>query len=166
MDTAAATAEKAFDKSRQLTVSTHQLPPTSTLSPSAEKTVDVESEIRRNSSVSTPSSAHMPSGFDNDIEAMVPARSCDNLNKTTTTNTGGTRSKADCSVWPGQDHWKQRARAAKVKNRSCQCMARLSKRTRLVVKIVIALLIVGIAIGVGLGISRSLGAGIWHPKDH
>ncbi|KAI1404521.1 hypothetical protein F4819DRAFT_108528 [Hypoxylon fuscum] len=152
--------EKA-SKPDKLTVTTQQL-----LSPtnSHERSPAESMEMRRNSSVSTPYSASAPNGFDTDIEAMVSAKSSEYLNKTTTGHT--TKPKSDCPVWPGQDHWRRKAKAAKINNRSCQCMARLSKRNRIIVKVLIALLIIGIAVGVGFGISKPLGAGIWQPTDH
>ncbi|KAI1377466.1 hypothetical protein F4677DRAFT_444697 [Hypoxylon crocopeplum] len=150
-------ANEKASKQGQLVVSTQLLPP------SRERSPEASMEIRRNSSVSTPYSASGPNGFDTDIEAMMPVKSSEHLNKTTT---GHTRPKSDCPVWPGQDHWRQKARAAKINNRTCQCMAHLSKRTRITIKILIAFLIVGIAVGVGFGISKPLGAGIWQPKDH
>lgn len=141
----------------QLTVSTQLL------SPSHERIPEASTEFRRGSNVSTPCSASPSNGFDTDIEAMMPVKSSEHLNKT---STAGTRQLPDCPVWPGQDHWRQKAKAARINNRSCQCMARLSKRNRIIAKVLIALLIVGIAVGVGVGISKPLGAGIWQPKDH
>jgi hypothetical protein len=116
----------------------------------------------QSSALSSPTSARQLNPYDTDIEAM--GQSSENLNRKMTQCTG-VKSNPNCTVWPGQDHWKQKARAAKRKNRSCQCMAHLSKRTRLIVKILIAILIIGIAVGVGVGISKPLGAGIWKPKD-
>ncbi|CAJ2508051.1 Uu.00g092370.m01.CDS01 [Anthostomella pinea] len=134
------------------------------ISPKNEKNPEISMEIRRNSSASSPCSITNTNGFDTDIEAMMPARSCDNLNKSTTSGTRTT--KPDCTVWPGQAHWKQKTRAAKINNsRSCQCLSQLSKRTRIMVKIAIALLIIGIAVGVGFGISKPLGASIWKPNN-
>ncbi|KAI0379853.1 hypothetical protein F5Y04DRAFT_107778 [Hypomontagnella monticulosa] len=150
------TDEKS-SKPRQLTVSTQLL------SPSHERSPEASTDFRRGSNVSTPCSASPSNGFDTDIEAMMPIKSSEHLNKTSTT---GTRQPADCPVWPGQDHWRQKAKAAKINNRSCQCMARLSKRNRIIAKVAIALLIVGIAVGVGVGISKPLGAGIWQPNNH
>ncbi|KAI1076322.1 hypothetical protein F5B20DRAFT_333158 [Whalleya microplaca] len=151
------TDEKAL-KSGLLTISTQQVPPASETSSRASM------DPPRNSSLSTPCSTHAPNGFDTDVEAMMPVKSSERLNKTATPC--GNRTEPDCPVWPGRDHWKQKARAAKINNRSCQCMARLSKRNRIIIKILIAFLIVGIAVGVGLGVSKSLGTGIWHPKDN
>ncbi|OTA84963.1 hypothetical protein M434DRAFT_36263 [Hypoxylon sp. CO27-5] len=148
--------DEKVSKPGQLTVSTQLLSPGRT---SPETSV----EIHRNSNVSTPCSGSAPNGFDTDIEAMMPVKSSEHLNKT---STGNTRPKSDCPVWPGQEHWRQKARAAKINNRSCQCMARYSNRTRIVIKVLIAVLIVGIAVGVGFGISKPLGAGIWQPKNH
>ncbi|KAI1391256.1 uncharacterized protein F4822DRAFT_179770 [Hypoxylon trugodes] len=155
---ASTTVDEKSSKPGQLTITTQQL-----LSPTHERSPEASMEIRRNSNVSTPCSASTPNGFDTDIEAMVTVRSSDYLNKTTT---GATRPKSDCPVWPGQDHWRQKARAAKINNRSCQCMAHLSHRNRIIIKVLIAFLIVGIAVGVGFGISKPLGAGIWQPKDY
>ncbi|KAI0883320.1 uncharacterized protein GGS22DRAFT_38666 [Annulohypoxylon maeteangense] len=146
--------EKA-PKQGQLTVSTQLLAP-------SQRSPEGSLDIRRNSNVSTPCSA-APNGFDTDIEAIMPIHSSDHLNKTASGNPGP---KSDCAVWPGQDHWRQKARAAKINNRSCQCMARLSQRNRIIAKVLIAFLIVGVAVGVGFGISKPLGAGIWQPKNH
>ncbi|KAI0167163.1 hypothetical protein GGR52DRAFT_91462 [Hypoxylon sp. FL1284] len=152
--------EKAT-KSGQLIISTELLQPTH----SHERSPIASMDSRRNSNASTPYSATAPTAFDTDIEAMMPGKSSEHLNKTVTGATGNTRSNPDCTVWPGQDHWRQKARAAKINNRSCQCMARLSRRNKIMVKILIVFLIVGIAVGVGFGISKPLGAGIWQPSD-
>ncbi|KAL7625629.1 hypothetical protein AAE478_004849 [Parahypoxylon ruwenzoriense] len=159
---ASITTDKRASKSGQLIVSTHQLLSPQNHSPTHERSPETSMDIRRNSSASTPYSASAPNGFDTDIEAMMPIKSSDPMNKSTT----GSKPKSDCPVWPGQDHWRQKARAAKINNRSCQCMARLSKRNRILVKILIVFLIVGIAVGVGFGISKPLGAGIWQPNNH
>jgi hypothetical protein len=113
---------------------------------------------RQSSLVSAPSGVHQANPFDTDIEAAAHP-SDENLNRKSTTLT---KPNQECPVWPGQNHWKQKARAAKIKNRSCSCMAHLSKRTRLIIKIAILLLIVGVAVGVGLGISKTLGTGVYH----
>jgi len=128
----------------------------STLSPSRDKSFDVH---REESAVSTPRSYQNSNPFDTDIEAMVPTHTQESCARKSTTVERG-----DCQVWPGKDHWKQKAKAAKM-DRSCRCMARLSKRTRIVVKILIGLLIVGIAVGVGFGVSKPLGAPIWGKKQ-
>ncbi|KAI2465683.1 hypothetical protein F4781DRAFT_17378 [Annulohypoxylon bovei var. microspora] len=148
--------DEKIAKQGQLTVSTQLLPP-------SQRSPTGSLDIRRNSNVSTPCSASAPNGFDTDVEAMMPIKSSDHLNKTAS---GNPVPKSDCAVWPGQDHWRQKARAAKINNRSCQCMARLSHRNRIIAKVLIAFLIVGIAVGVGVGISKPLGAGIWQPKSH
>ncbi|OTA99211.1 hypothetical protein M426DRAFT_90733 [Hypoxylon sp. CI-4A] len=136
-------------KPGRLTVTTTHLSP---------KSPETSMDIQRNSNVSTPCSATTPNGFDTDIEAMVSTRSSEHLNKMASGNPG---LQSDCAVWPGQDHWRQKAKAAKINNRSCKCMAHYSKRTRVILKILIGLLIIGIAVGVGFGISKPLGAGIW-----
>lgn len=110
----------------------------------------------RASDVSSPSSNRL-NPFDTDVEACItPSSTKCELRK----SRGG-----DCEVWPGRDHWKQRAKAAK-KKRAFGCLSQLSRRNRIIVKILIVVLIVGIAVAVGLGISKPLGAGIWHSKDY
>ncbi|KAK1766258.1 hypothetical protein QBC33DRAFT_560163 [Phialemonium atrogriseum] len=116
-----------------------------------------EKTLTRTSEISTPSTVHQTNPFDNDIEAMVSSGE-PMIRKSTQCIRGG----ADCQVWPGQDHWKRKAKAAKRERRACNCLAHLSRRNRIIVKILIGLLIVGIAVGVGFGVSKPLGAGIWH----
>ncbi|KAI1363561.1 hypothetical protein F5Y08DRAFT_237467 [Xylaria arbuscula] len=112
-----------------------------------------------NSTPSTPTTAHTVHKFDiDDIEAMKPARSQETLR-------GSSRFQSDGRVWPGQAFWREKTRAAKRKNRTCQCLARLDKRTQVVIKITIVLLILGIAVAVGFAVSKSLGARIWKPQD-
>lgn len=131
--------------------------------PLGEKGVkETSMEMPRNSNISSPTSVHQLNPFDTDVEAMM-TKSTDDLKRKSTSCQRKTN--PNCTVWPGQDHWKQKARIAKINNRSCQCMARLSPRNRIIVKIAIAFLIIGIAVGVGVGISKPLGAGIWQPKD-
>ncbi|KAI2608448.1 uncharacterized protein GGS25DRAFT_277217 [Hypoxylon fragiforme] len=155
---ASITVDEKSSKPNPLAICTQQL-----LAPDHNKSPELGMELRRNSSLSTPNSASAPNGFDTDVEAMMPVKSSEYLNKTTTSNP---KLKSDCQVWPGQDHWRQKARAAKMNNRSCQCLAHLSHRNRIIAKILIVFLIVGVAVGVGFGISKPLGAGIWQPKDH
>jgi len=130
------------------------------LTPTAEKQ-GVDGAEPRASDVSSPSSNHL-NPFDTDIEAIItPATtSGEACGLKQTCTKGGT----DCHVWPGQGHWRQKAKQAK-KKRSCGCLSHLSKRNRLIVKILIIFLIVGIAVGVGFGVSKPLGAGIWQPKE-
>jgi len=130
------------------------------LTPTAEKQAAHGTEPRP-SDVSTPCSNHL-NPFDTDIEAIItPATtSGEACGRKSTCQKGGT----DCHVWPGQSHWRRKAKQAK-KKRSCGCLSHLSKRNRLIVKILIIFLIVGIAVGVGFGVSKPLGAGIWQPKD-
>jgi hypothetical protein len=47
------------------------------------------------------------------------------------------------------------------RQKGCNPMRNLDKRTKLWVKILIAILIVGIAIGVGIGVSKAVGGGVW-----
>lgn len=113
-------------------------------------------------STSTPQTDKL-NPFDTDIEAMVTnTRTESNMHKTSSSPL--TR-KTDCQVWPGKDHWKKQAKAAKAKNR-CTCMAHLSQRNRWIVKGLIVFLVVGIAVGVGFGVSKPLNAPIWGDHDH
>lgn len=105
--------------------------------------------------------------FDTDVEAgLEPNRSHELLEPVGTTQSklNMCQSKSDAQVWPGQAHWKQKAKMAKAK-RSCTFMAGMSPRNRVITKIIIVLLVVGIAVGVGFGISIPLGAPIWGDKD-
>lgn len=145
-----------------MTVSAKEVVPKSSNRSAHERNPDGYFESHENSTPSTPTSAHTIDGFDIYIEGIKSAQSQENLRRG---SMSGHRSKSDSSVWPGQAHWREKALAAKRKNRSCQCLARLNKRTRVVVKITIVLLVVGIAVGVGFGISKPLGARIWQPKD-
>jgi len=98
--------------------------------------------------------------FDTDVEAMVTNSSSDKCLRSSVVLTR----KNDCQVWPGQDQWKQRAKAAK-KQRGCKCMARLSRRNRIAIKVLLVLLVVGAAVAIGFGVSKPLGAPIWGDKN-
>lgn len=127
-----------------------------TLSPSVEKGFDVHVD----DNLTTPLSYQQSNPFDTDIEAIIPVTQSDSRRKSTT------MARGDCQVWPGREHWKQKAKAAK-RARSCACMASLGRRTRIAVKIAIILLIIGVAVGVGFGISKPLGAPVWGtPENH
>jgi hypothetical protein len=125
------------------------------VTPTAEKNAG----LPRPSDLSTPVSSHHANPFDTDIEAMITTTVTCNRKSTECTK-GGT----DCQVWPGQDHWRRKAKAAKKSRHSCNCLANLSKRNRIIVKILIGILVIGIAVGVGLGVSKPLGAGIWRSE--
>ncbi|KAM5344707.1 hypothetical protein ACJ41O_010569 [Fusarium nematophilum] len=117
----------------------------------------------RMSTTSTPRSDKSTNPFDTDIEAMVPTHTTDSaMHKTSSSPLAR---KSDCQVWPGKDHWKQKAKAAKARNR-CTCMAKLSPRNRIIAKVLIVFLIVGVAVGVGFGVSKPLNAPIWGDKDN
>lgn len=102
-------------------------------------------------------SAARSNPFEADIEAMevIDSKPC-------TTRSGGVKCTrpSDNQVWPGKDYWKQKAKSAKMK-RGCTCLARMSRRNRVITKILIGILIVGIAVAVGFGVSKPLGAPIW-----
>jgi hypothetical protein len=140
-----------------LTVEKHALkdkPSHDTLSsdmPSAEKAPPRLSDV---------STTHQANPFDTDIEAIISS-----TNENRNISAQCTRGGPECQVWPGQDHWRQKAKDAKNKRRNCNCFAHLSKRNRIIAKVLIAFLVVGIAVGVGVGISKPLGARIWHPND-
>jgi hypothetical protein len=162
--TMAASLDDKATKPYQLTVLTKEVDLKSSNLSAHDGNLAGSFDSHRGTAPSTPTSALTCNGFDTDIEAMKPVQSSDHLTKTSTC---GTRFNSDSSVWPGQAHWREKALAAERKNRSCQCMTRLSKRTRIAVKIAIALFVVGVAVGVGFGISKPLGATIWQPKgDH
>ncbi|KAK3297320.1 uncharacterized protein B0H64DRAFT_440795 [Chaetomium fimeti] len=112
----------------------------------------------RRSDISTPATARA-NPFDTDVEAMHVVTQ-DSSRRSAECTKGGT----DCHAWPGQAHWKQKAKAARKNKHSCNCLASMSKRNRITVKILIILLIVGIAVGVGFGVSKPLGAGIWRSE--
>lgn len=122
---------------------------------STEKVVTRSSDVSSNSST-----AHNANPFDTDIEAIISTNT-ENRHMSAQCTRGG----ADCQVWPGQDHWRRKAKLAKRSRQSCKCLSHLSKRNRIIVKVVIGLLIVGIAVGIGFGVSKPLGAGIWHPHN-
>lgn len=137
--------------------------PTTTIT-TQSLTVEPEVDYRRISDVSTPASYHKDlNPFDTDLEAMISTRttreddSC-GMKSVSTTNVKGS---PEGQVWPGKAHWKKKAKANKVNQRNCQCLAKMSKRNRIFVKIGIILLVVAIGVGVGFGISKPLGAGIW-----
>ncbi|EPE05390.1 hypothetical protein F503_02129 [Ophiostoma piceae UAMH 11346] len=137
-----------------------------------EKHIDV-------SEVSCPPSAHNSNNlnpFETDIEAMITHTDSANGNiiNTSTTktskNTAGNRKSignacSDAQVWPGQSHWKKKAKEQKIQ-RSRTCLSRLNKRNRMIVKILLVLFVLSIAVGVGLGISKPLGASIWGQKKN
>ena len=95
--------------------------------------------------------------FETDMEALEVMDPKTNTSRNCNNNT----SRSDAHIWPGKEHWKQRAKSARVKKSSCTLLAKLSRRNRIIAKILIALLIVGIAVAVGFGVSKPLGAPIW-----
>ncbi|KAK4233866.1 hypothetical protein C8A03DRAFT_47680 [Achaetomium macrosporum] len=113
-----------------------------------------DSRLCRPSDASTPATARA-NPFDTDVEAMITRDSCNR--KSAECTKGG----SDCQVWPGQDHWKRKAKAAKKSRHTCTCLAKLSKRNRVLVKILIIILVVGAAVAIGFGVSKPLGADIW-----
>jgi hypothetical protein len=145
----------------------HSDKPTTTIT-TTEALVCPETDFRRPSEVSTPSSSRDLNPFDTDIEAMISTRTTreDDSCGMKSTCKGQLKGSADGQVWPGQAHWKKKAKANKLNQRSCQCLARMSKRNRILVKVAIILLVVLTAVGVGFGISKPLGAGIWKPNGN
>jgi hypothetical protein len=116
-----------------------------------------ETKASRPSDASSPATVRA-NPFDTDIEAMITP--IDHVGSRMECTKGG----SDCQAWPGREHWKRKAQAAKKKRHNCHCLAGLSKRNRILVKILIIVLIVGIAVGVGFGVSKPLGAGIWRSE--
>ncbi|KAJ6783866.1 hypothetical protein PWT90_09152 [Aphanocladium album] len=106
---------------------------------------------------STPHSERSSNPFDTDMEAGL-------ISQTTTRKSCNITRKGECQVWPGKQHWKDKAKDAKMK-RSCTYMSRLNHRQRIAAKIILICLIIGIAVGVGFGVSKPLGAPIWGKKD-
>lgn len=125
--------------------------------------VATEDDYRRPSEVSTPASSRMANPFDTDLEAMITSRTTreDDSCGMKSVSRSNLKGSPDGQVWPDQGHWKKKAKANKVNQRSCQCLAKMSKRNRILAKIGIILLVVAIGVGVGFGISKPLGAGIW-----
>ncbi|KAF7539360.1 hypothetical protein G7Z17_g12439 [Cylindrodendrum hubeiense] len=96
--------------------------------------------------------------FDTDIEAIAPATTTDTSNNL---RVHPAVSKSECQVWPGKEHWKQKAKLAKKQRGWCPFLTKLSPRNRIIAKVLMIVLIVGIAVGVGFGISKPLNAPIW-----
>ncbi|PSR94318.1 hypothetical protein BD289DRAFT_451395 [Coniella lustricola] len=159
------TSTVIVDKSSTVTTTT----PLDTLAPAAFA-VPTDNEPRRISEVSTPATAHNEglNPFDTDLEAMVSSRTLmtadDSCGMKSATNTNS-KGSPDCQVWPGKDHWKKKAKTARVNRHSCQVLAKMSKRNRIIVKVGIIALILAIALAVGLGVSKSLHARVWSPND-
>jgi hypothetical protein len=93
--------------------------------------------------------------YDSDIEACLSESNTNALKPITTTKTN-----TECTVWPGQRALMEKKRAAR-RQKGCNPMRNLDKRTKLWVKICIAILIVGSAVGVGIGVSKAVGGGVW-----
>jgi hypothetical protein len=158
---ASASRDCPADKSG-LSIETHiaQKPSQDTLSQPFPTLEEKDTRYSRRSDVSTPATTRV-NPFDTDIEAM-PVITHDSSRRSAECTKGGT----DCHVWPGQDHWKRKAKAAKKNRHNCNCLAGLSKRNRIIAKILIIVLIVGIAVAVGFGVSKPLGASIWGDERH
>ncbi|KFH43686.1 hypothetical protein ACRE_055970 [Hapsidospora chrysogenum ATCC 11550] len=95
--------------------------------------------------------------FETDIEAM----DMDVIDSKASTNRCRPNCRTDAHIWPGKDYWKQKAKSAKIKNRSCSPLAKMSRRNRIITKVLICILVLGIAVAVGFGVSKPLGARIW-----
>ncbi|TQV91766.1 hypothetical protein V2A60_006115 [Cordyceps javanica] len=107
--------------------------------------------------VATPRSERSSNPFDTDVEAAL-------ISQSTTRKSCNITRNGECQVWPGKQHWKDKAKDAKIK-RSCTYMSRLNRRQKIAAKILLIALIIGIAVGVGFGVSKPLGAPIWGKKD-
>lgn len=158
----ASASENRPDDKPGLSVETHLSHKTSqdTLTQPFPTLEEKDTRYSRRSDVSTPATTRV-NPFETDIEAM-PVITHDSSRRSAECTKGGT----DCHVWPGQDHWKRKAKAAKKNRQSCKCLSGLSKRNRIIAKILIIVLIVGIAVAVGFGVSKPLGASIWGSETH
>lgn len=121
-----------------------------------------KANFTHDSSSVTPVSKQYADALDTDLEAMIPPGNPDNCPRK---STSCQRPDADCQVWPGQEHWKRKAKAAKVHRSPCGCVAKMTKRNRILLQVLILVLIVGIAVSIGFGISKPLGAPIPNPAD-
>ncbi|KZF24765.1 hypothetical protein L228DRAFT_103777 [Xylona heveae TC161] len=70
------------------------------------------------------------------------------------------RQPKECTMWPGRQTIKDRAKLEK-KKREFRLFRKLSKKQIIWIKVVIALFIIALAVGLGLGISKAVGGGIW-----
>lgn len=140
------------------------------VSPVASLIPSPEVALGRSSDVSTPATAHNDlNPFDTDLEAMISTRTLavqDDSCGMKSASCSNLKGSPDGQVWPGQAHWKKKAKAAKVNQRSCQCFAKMNHRNRIIIRVLIIALVVGIGVGVGLGISKSLGVGVWRPDGN
>lgn len=109
--------------------------------------------------LATPRSERSSNPFDTDVEAGLISQTTTTTRKSCTITRNG-----ECQVWPGKQHWKDKAKDAKIK-RSCTYLSRLNRRQKIAAKVLLIALIIGIAVGVGFGVSKPLGAPIWGKKD-
>ncbi|KIW01787.1 uncharacterized protein PV09_06959 [Verruconis gallopava] len=70
----------------------------------------------------------------------------------------GCKRKED-SMWPSLKTQKARAKQQK-REKSCNPMARMGRKQKLIATLVIALLVVGAAVGIGVGVSKAVGGGV------
>lgn len=123
-----------------------------------------------NVSISTPATITQDRNpFDHDLEAMISSRTLTGGDDSCGMKSASNSNLKGCEegqVWPDQAHWKKKTKAAKVNKHSCQILAKLSKRNRIIAKVLIGLLVVALGVGIGLGISRKLGAGVWKPDSN
>lgn len=97
--------------------------------------------------------------YDSDVEACLTGSSTNVLK-------GATNAKTkECTVWPGQRTLMEKKKAAR-RQKGCNPMRKLDKRTKIWVKALIALLVVGIAVGVGIGVSKAVGGGVWSSNSN
>jgi hypothetical protein len=100
---------------------------------------------------SIPPSARTPSNH-------TPTPSTSEKTQVTTTTLS---TKPTLTMWPTQREVKAKAKADKLARSRCNPIARLSKRTRVIVSVTIALTVIGAAVGIGVGISRAYGGSVW-----
>lgn len=136
------------------------VPEKAAVSSSTVLALPVDYESPRPSAPQTPRTETSANPFDTDLEAMLS----NSITSKSTRKSCTVVRKSDCHVWPGREHWENKAKAEKRK-RSCVCTAGLSRRNRMIVRILFILIVIGASIGIGLGISKSLGAPIWSKKE-
>ncbi len=97
--------------------------------------------------------------YDSDVEACLPD------SNTNVPHSTMTKTNKECTVWPGQRALMAKKKAAR-RQKGCNPLRNLDKRTIFWVKILIAILVVGIAVGVGIGVSKAVGGGVWGPNNN
>jgi hypothetical protein len=93
--------------------------------------------------------------------ARTPSNHTHTPSSSSTTEKAHGATVTTLTMWPTQKEVKAKAKADKLARNSCNPLARLSKRTRVIVSVTIALTVIGAAVGIGVGISRAYGGSVW-----